>query len=85
MFEADSSPGRQSPSLSRRVAAVSLNYRLESNQKAEEDTRRLTRKGQILHEKEFTLKLSGNEVCCTNYLILLVNNMLCSKLHYQQL
>ena len=30
------------------------------------------------------LKLSGNEVYYTNYLILLVESMLCSKLHCQQ-
>jgi hypothetical protein len=37
----------------------------------------------ILCEKAFKLKLSGNEAYYTNSLILLVKNMLCSKLHYQ--
>ena len=30
-------------------------------------------------KREFELKLSGNEACNTNSLILLVQNMLCSK------
>jgi len=34
----------------------------------------------ILQEKSFNLKLSGNEVDCTNVLLLKIN-MLCSKLH----
>jgi hypothetical protein len=38
----------------------------------------------ILCEKAFKLKLSGNEVDYTNSLILLVKNMLCSKLHCQK-
>ena len=37
----------------------------------------------ILYERSILLKISGNEVYYTNYLIFLVKNMLCSKLHYQ--
>ena len=37
----------------------------------------------ILHEKAFKLRLSGHELYNTNPLILLVKNMLCSKLHSQ--
>ena len=39
---------------------------------------------QIFHEKRIRLKLSGNEVYCTNAVTLLVKEMLCSKLHYQK-
>jgi len=35
-------------------------------------------------ENALKSKLSGHEVYCTNYLILLVKNMLCSKLHCQK-
>jgi len=35
-------------------------------------------------KRELNLNLSGNEVYYTNSLILLVKNMLCSKLHYQK-
>ena len=35
-------------------------------------------------EKTFNLKLSGNEVYCTNALILLTKIVLCSKLHCQE-
>ena len=35
-------------------------------------------------KREFTQNLSRDEVCYTNSLILLVKNMLCGKLHYQQ-
>ena len=38
----------------------------------------------ILHEKAFKLKKSGNEVYHTNSSKLPVNNMLCSKLHFQR-
>ena len=37
-----------------------------------------------LHEKALKLKRSGNEVYCTNSLILLINNMLCSGLSCQK-
>jgi len=37
-----------------------------------------------LYEKGFKLQLFGNEVYYTNSLLLLVQNMLCSKLHYQK-
>jgi len=36
------------------------------------------------NEKAFKLKLSGNEVYYTNALLLLIKNMLCSKLHCQK-
>ena len=39
---------------------------------------------QILYEMCFNLKLSGNEVDCTIFLILLVKIMLCSTLHSQE-
>ena len=39
---------------------------------------------QISYEKAVRLKLSGNRVCDTNSLILLVKNRLCSKPHYQK-
>ena len=38
----------------------------------------------IIYEKVIKLKLSGNEVYYTKSLILLVTNMLCSKLHCQK-
>ena len=38
----------------------------------------------LLYEKAFRFKLSGNEVDHTNSLILLVKNVLCSKLHHQK-
>ena len=38
----------------------------------------------ILQEKKFDLKLSGNKVYCMNALLLLINIMLSSKLHYQK-
>ena len=38
----------------------------------------------ILNERRIKLKLSGSEVCYTNSLILLVRNMLCSKLQRQK-
>ena len=38
----------------------------------------------ILLEKSFNSKLSGNGVCCTNALLLLIKIMLCSKLHNQK-
>ena len=34
-----------------------------------------------LLEKSFNLKLSGNEVYCTNALLFLMKIMLCSNLH----
>ena len=37
-----------------------------------------------LKEQRFILKLSGNEVYCTNALPLLMKIMLCSKLHRQK-
>ena len=37
----------------------------------------------ILYEKGIEFKLSGNEFYYTNSLILLVENMLCSRLHSQ--
>ena len=37
----------------------------------------------LTYEMCFNLKLSGNEIYNTNTLTLLVKNMLCSKLHYQ--
>ena len=40
--------------------------------------------GLILYEKEMKLKLSGNEVHCTNAVLLLVNIMLCVRLHCQR-
>ena len=40
--------------------------------------------GQNLTGKEFSLKLSGDEVSCTNALLLLTNIMLCSKLRCQR-
>ena len=39
---------------------------------------------QNLQEKIFNLKLSGNEVYCTNALLLLINIMLRGKFHYKQ-
>jgi hypothetical protein len=38
----------------------------------------------ILFEKIITLKLSGYQVYYTSSLVLLVENMLCSELHYQK-
>ena len=38
---------------------------------------------EILYKRAFRLKLSGNEVYYTNSSILPVKNMLCSKLHFQ--
>ena len=38
----------------------------------------------IMWENGFNVKLSGNEVRYTNSLILLAENMLCSKLHCQK-
>ena len=38
----------------------------------------------ILSGKSFNLKLSGNEVYCTNALLLLKKIMLCSELHCQK-
>ena len=38
----------------------------------------------VLFEKGVNLKLSGNEVYYTNTLLLVVKNMLRSKLHYQK-
>ena len=38
----------------------------------------------ILYGKTIELNLSGNEVDYSNYLILLVKNMLCSKHHCQK-
>ena len=38
----------------------------------------------LLYEKAFRSKLSGNEVYHTNSSILLVKNMLCSRLRYQK-
>ena len=38
----------------------------------------------ILQEKSFNLKLSGNEVYCTNALLSLIKIMLCRKDHYQK-
>ena len=40
--------------------------------------------GQILKERSFNFKLSGNEVYCTNASLLLIKIMLCSKLHCQK-
>ena len=37
----------------------------------------------LSYEKTFHLEFSGNEVYYTFQKILLVKNMLCSKLHYQ--
>ena len=37
----------------------------------------------ILKEKTFNSKLSGDEVCCTNVSLLLINIMLCSESHCQ--
>ena len=39
---------------------------------------------QILQENSFNLKISGNEVYHKNSLMLLVKNILCSKLHCQK-
>jgi hypothetical protein len=36
----------------------------------------------ILHEKGIKFKHSGNEVYYTNSIMLLVENVLCSKLHF---
>jgi len=44
----------------------------------------LARRCRILYEKGIKSELSCNEAHNTNYLILLVNNMLCSKLHCQK-
>jgi hypothetical protein len=41
--------------------------------------------GLILYEKSFNIKSSCNEVYYTNYLILPIKMMLCSKLHWQKL
>ena len=39
---------------------------------------------QMLYEKLFNFKISGNEVYYTNLLSLLIKMMLCSKLHCQK-
>ena len=38
----------------------------------------------ILWGTSFNVKLSGNDVYCMNALLLLIQIMLCSKLHYQK-
>ena len=38
----------------------------------------------VSQEKSFNLKLSGNEVYRTHALLLQINIMLCSQLHYQR-
>ena len=46
------------------------------------DSERVKRPGPESYiKRELNWNLSGNEVCYTNSLILLVKNMLCSKLH----
>jgi len=47
-------------------------------------SRGCSRRESILCEKGFKLKLSGNEVFYTNSLILLVDNMLCGKVHFEK-
>jgi hypothetical protein len=42
------------------------------------------RASQRLYQKELNRNPSGNEIHYTNSLMLLVNNMLCSKLHCQR-